>query len=112
MAETAFKKEKERVQVQIDTIKSLSKERLKNVKALETIQNLIPEKAWLTLLKIDENRAVFEGNAVDDKIVADFMAALEDNIYFANVRLIKSADQQSKDGTVKGFVIECGMEGI
>lgn len=107
-----FKKEKDRVQVQIDTIKSLSKERLRNVKALEAIQNIFPEKAWLTLLKIDDNRADLEGEAVDDRVVADLMTSLEENIYFANVRLIRTSEKQTKEGTVKSFSIECNLEGI
>ena len=49
---------------------------------------------------------------MDDKVVADLMAALEENIYFANVRLIKTSESQTKEGTVKSFSIECSLEGI
>ncbi len=107
-----FKKEKERVTVQIDTIKALSRERLRNVKALEALQNIFPEKAWLTMFKIEDNNAKLEGSAIDDKVVAELMSSLEENIYFANVRLIKSVEQQSKSGTLKDFSIECSLEGI
>lgn len=118
-----FKKEKERLQVQIDTIKALSKARLRNVKALEALQNLFPEKAWLTSMKIEESKTdskgnvseskvMYEGFAVDDKVVADLMSALEENIYFSNVRLIRTEEQKSKNGTIKSFRIESFMEGI
>lgn len=107
-----FKKEKVRLQVQIDTIKTLSRERLRNVKALEALQSLIPEKAWLTLLKINENKVEFEGRSVDDKDVADFMAGLEENIYFSGVRLIRTGEQQTKEGVVKEFAVESLMEGL
>jgi Tfp pilus assembly protein PilN len=107
-----FKKEKERLQVQIDTIKTLSRERLRNVKALEALQSLMPEKTWLSSLKITDNKVEFEGYAADDKDVADLMAALEENIYFSNVRLIKTSEQENKNGVVKQFMVESSMEGM
>lgn len=107
-----FKKEKDKLQIQIDTIRTLSRERLRNVKALEALQALMPEKAWLTSLKIEENKAEIEGKAIDDKIVSDFMAALDENIYFSSIRLKKTADEQSKEGTVKTFEIESDLEGM
>lgn len=107
-----FKKEKDRLQVQIDTIRLLSKERLRNVKALSALQDIMPEKAWLTRLKIEESLAQIEGSAVDDKTVADLMRVLDANIYFADVKLIRSQEQQNKDGVIKSFSIECKLEGI
>ena len=107
-----FKKEKDKVQQQIDTIKSLSRERLRNVKALEALQNIFPERAWLTTFKIDENKAELEGSSTDDQTVAQLMTALDENIFFANVRLIRTSETQSKEGSVKTFQIEVTLEGL
>lgn len=107
-----YKKEKDKLQIQIDTIKQLSRERLRNVKALEALQNIFPEKAWLGAIKIDGNKASLEGSAVDDRIVADLMSSMESNIYFSGVKLIKSSEVQSKDGSVKSFSIDCDLEGM
>jgi Tfp pilus assembly protein PilN len=107
-----FQKEKERLQIQIETIKSLSKERLRNVKALEAIQNLIPEKTWLVELRILEGKVLFLGQAVDDQSVAQFMQGLEENVFFSNVRLVKSSELNRSDGVVKVFEIESNVEGM
>lgn len=107
-----FQKEKERLQVQIETIKTLSRERLRNVKALEAIQNLIPEKTWLKELKVMDGRVQFFGQAVDDQSIAQFMQGLEENVFFANVRLVKTAEENKSDGVVKVFEIESNMEGL
>lgn len=107
-----FKKERERLQQQIETIKKLSRERLKNVKALEALQNLMPERAWLKSMKLKEALVEFEGAATDDRVVADFMSNLERNIYFSNVRLVKTSEQTTNDGVVKNFSVSCSLEGM
>ena len=107
-----FKSEKARLQVQVDTIKKLSQERLKNVKALEAIQNIIPEKVWLTNVKMTDSKIEMGGNAVDDSGVSDFMAALEASKFFTSVRLVGTTEEQKKDGTVKKFAIDGLVEGF
>lgn len=107
-----FQKEKERLQVQIETIKTLSRERLRNVKALESIQTIIPEKAWLQELKILEGQVRFVGQAVDDQTIAQFMQGLEENVFFKNIRLVKSSEVTRPDGVVKLFEIESNLEGM
>ncbi len=107
-----FKEEKRKLDSQLDIIKQLSKERLKNVKSLDALQNLIPQKAWLTAIRVKENKAELDGFAVDDIVVSEFMQALENSIYYANVSLVTSEEFKKEAGTIKKFVIKCNLENL
>lgn len=109
-----FQEEKRRLDAQLEVIKRLSKERLKSVKSLEAIQNIIPQRAWLYTLKFtDKNTVELEGYATDDLIISEFMASLESSIFFSNVNLEESVEDNKKDsGVVKKYKIICYLENV
>jgi Tfp pilus assembly protein PilN len=107
-----FQEEKRKLDSQLDVIKRLSKERLKNVKSLDALQGIIPPKAWLSQLKIAENKVELEGYATDDIVISDFMQSLESSIYFSGVTLASSDETKREDGVVKKFMIKCTLENL
>jgi len=107
-----FKEEKKKLDSQLDIIKQLSKERLKNVKSLDALQNLIPQKAWLTAVKVKENKVEMDGLAIDDIVISEFMQALENSIFYANVGLVNSEEYKKDLGTIKKFTIKCNLENL
>jgi len=107
-----FQEEKRKLDNQLMVIKQLSKERLKNVKSMDALQGLIPARAWLTALKINENKVELEGRATDDLVISDFMKDLEASIYFANVTLNSSEELKTGEGAVKAFRIECVLQNL
>lgn len=108
---TKFRKEQEVLQAQINSIESLKKERMREVKILDFIQKDIPEKMWLTKLELFEGKFQIEGLAVTDSELTQFMDVLSRSAYLKEVSLIRSFDSSSKDfGQVKKFEISCLME--
>lgn len=107
-----FEIEKKQLDTQIQTIKKLSKERLQNVKALAAIQSLIPQRAWLIELKMDGDKIEIRGFAPDETVASEFVASLEESIFFRDVFLRRTEDQRQQDGsTVKQFLVDASMEG-
>lgn len=107
-----YKEEKRKLEAQLEVVKSLSKERLRNVKSLDALQSLIPQKAWLDSLVIKDSRVILAGFAVDDIVVSEFLQNLESSIFFSNVTLVASEDQKTKAGVVKKFSIRTQLENM
>lgn len=107
-----FQAEKRKLDSQVEVIKQLSKERLKNVKSLDAVQNLIPQKAWLSSISIRDNKVQFSGFATDDIVVSEFMQALENSVYFAGVNLVSSEEFKKDAGAIKKFTINCNLENL
>lgn len=106
-AAEAFKEQKRTLGVKIEAIKQLSRERLRNVRALEKVQKIIPDKAWLDSLSITGDNMEVQGMARDHNVISAFMDALKDDIDFKNPKLVSSQSQRDMRGTVQVFKIEC-----
>ncbi len=106
-AAEAFKEQKKTLGVKIEAIKVLSRERLRNVRALEKVQKIIPNKAWLNSLSIKGENMEVQGMARDHNVISAFMDALKDDIDFRNPKLVSSQSQRDMRGTVQVFKIEC-----
>lgn len=107
-----FQEEKRKLNSQLEVIKQLSRERLKNVKSLDMLQQIIPAKAWLISLRVIEKKVEMEGIALDDIIISEFMQAMSQTIYFSNVTLVSSEEAKLSEGLVKKFKIKCNLENL
>jgi type IV pilus assembly protein PilN len=107
-----FKADKKQLEERVATIKSLSRARLKNVKALDAIQNILPTKAWLTKLVLNDKKVELFGKAIEDNDISSLMQGLEENIYFMQVVLISSEQSRGQDGVVKSFNVSASMENL
>lgn len=102
-----------KTEAQIVTLKDLSKNRLILIKVLDSIQENIPEKVWLTSVAVRDNTVSLSGNAVSQTEINAFSDALGRVIHFAKVNLVNSSeDSQGGAGTFWKFQFECEMEGM
>ena len=92
-----FEEEKKRLNSELDVIKTLSKERLKNVKSLDAMQTIIPNSAWLSSLKIKADKVEIDGFAVNDVVVSEFMQLLSSSIFFSHVILTDSVEASTPE---------------
>jgi type IV pilus assembly protein PilN len=104
-----FQEEKKKLDAQLAVIKNLSHERLRGVKSLEAIQTLIPGRAWLTDLKLTEDKISIEGISMDDLVTSEFIQALTSSIYFSNVVLQNTEQLKSETGPMKKFSVTAGL---
>lgn len=108
-----FKKEQEALQAQINSIESLKKDRLREVRMLDFIQKDLPENLWLTRMDMSEGRLSIQGLSTTDNQLTQFMDTLSRSAYLREVSLVRSGDFASPDmGNLKRFEISCQMEKV
>lgn len=94
------------LQRRIKIIKNLSNTRLREIKAIDYIQNNIPQKLWLTSIVFKSKKMKLFGTALTDDQLNQFLNSLQNNkSYFKSVLLLRAVDEQGKVGTVKSFEI-------
>lgn len=104
-----FREDKARLEIQISTIESLTKERLREVKILDAIQTDIPQKTWLTKVEIQNDLLTLSGYSAVDADTTSFMEKLSNSIHLKDVNLIKSEENQVAGGYIKRFEISSGI---
>lgn len=106
-----FEKDQDKLQVQINTLNALRRDRIKEVRVLDYIQREIPTKVWLTRMELVEGRIQIAGMATADTELTTFMETLQRSAYLKDVNLVRSDDATVLDvGTVKRFEISCMLE--
>lgn len=106
-----FEKDQEKLQQQTNTLISLSKDRIKEVRVLDYIQREIPAKVWLLRMDLSDGRLQISGMASTDGELTTFMETLQRSAYLKDVNLVRSDDSPLQDfGIVKKFEISCLLE--
>jgi Tfp pilus assembly protein PilN len=96
----------------IQAIKDLSKVRLREIKAIDYLQNIIPEKVWFSLLEFDKGAVKVEGGTTSDDELNLFLEEMERKSIFSNVILLRAVEQKVKEGTIKVFNISATLSGV
>lgn len=107
-----FKKDKDRLQLQIDTLEGLASDRLKEVKILDAIQKDIPERVWLTRVETKGDQMTIKGFSTADVETTNFMESLSKSIHLKDVRLVRSVEQQTDGSVYKVFDIAVTIDRV
>jgi Tfp pilus assembly protein PilN len=94
----------------IKIIKDLSRTRLREIKALDYIQNVIPEKVWLESIDFSDDKVKIIGQSVADDQLNKFLESLDGKSYFQNVILLRAVETRTKEGTTKSFEIASSLK--
>lgn len=105
-----MKKKARELSTKIDIVTRLSKVRLREIKALDFIQSVIPERIWFKTLVLKTGDLTIKGSAISDDDLTQFVRYLENNSMFRNVLLLQAKEEQTKEGSVKVFEIAARME--
>lgn len=105
-----FKEEEAKMEARISALDKISKDRQREVRVLDLIQTILPEKAWLVRLEIKSDRILIEGLALSDYEVSSFMDALTKSVYLLDVNLISSREEVVDGSNLKRFDISCLLE--
>ncbi len=84
------KKKKEILTQKTQVIEQLIAKQIIPVKLMDLIVKTIPDKVWLTKLKFNGNQIMIEGRALNNNLIANFIANLESTDFFRDVQLISS----------------------
>ncbi|MBF0475238.1 MAG: PilN domain-containing protein [Deltaproteobacteria bacterium] len=105
---TKAEKDKEEIQRMARVILDLNKNRTGAVRMLDEMSiRIISNRIWLTKISQSGGSMTLDGMSMDNKTLSDFMVALEESKYFANVNLAYSQQRKVDKLELKQFVISC-----
>jgi Tfp pilus assembly protein PilN len=101
-----YTKEKKKIDKDLDVIRGLAKNRLREVKALDALQSLLPSHSWISELKIVDNNVNLRGYSTAEEGVADLIRALDQSAFFSKVNPKSTIEEVLPSGPVKKFELE------
>lgn len=98
-----YEAEKKKLDATIKVLEGLTENRLREVKLLDAIQSLTPQRGWLESLKVDKGKVILIGYAPDEATVNSLFRALESNVLFSSVKVKSEARDVTNAGSVQRF---------
>ncbi|MEN0058247.1 MAG: PilN domain-containing protein [Bdellovibrio sp.] len=105
-----FKEDEALIETRISALEKISRDRQREVRVLDLLQTVIPEKAWLTRVQINPDRLNIQGMALTDFEVSTFLDALTRSVFLMDVNLVSSSEVVQEGVTLKRFEISCLLE--
>jgi type IV pilus assembly protein PilN len=101
-----LKKELDALNSKMKIIDTLKEGRSFGINILkELTEVVVAERMWLNSSDIQRSSIYFEGYALDDKTVADFMRNLDSSVYFSDVELRTLTSASIKNIELRKFII-------
>ena len=100
-----FQAEQKQLQKELSVMKVLSRNRLREVKALDAIQNLMPPRTWLTRIKIENGNVNLIGYSSSEEGHSELLKAIEGSV-FSSLEPKSTSQEESPSGPLKKFEIE------
>lgn len=101
-----FRKEKEEIERKLAVIDRLERSRTGPVRILDEVATRMPERMWLTDLKLSGGELSLAGYGIDNETIAAFLTSLEASDYISNVQLEKTELQENKGLKLNEFRIK------
>lgn len=105
-----FKEDEAIIEARISALDKISKDRDREIRVMDLLQGVIPEKAWLTRIQLNPEKVVIQGMAVSDYEVSQFLEALTKSVFLMDVNLVSSAEAVIDGVNLKKFEISCVLE--
>ncbi len=105
-----FKEEEAKINSSIKVLERISKERLREIKILDLIQQVIPEKVWLSKIEVNDGKMLISGNALSDYDVTSFVDQLSNSVFLHEVSPPNSSEIEVEGVKIKKFEITCMLE--
>jgi type IV pilus assembly protein PilN len=102
-----FKEDQLIIEARIKALNKVSIDRVQEIKLIDLIQKVIPEKVWLKRVKIDSAGVFFEGSAANDFEISNFMESLTKSALLTEVNLLSSSDTIVDGQVYKSFELSC-----
>ncbi len=105
-----FKEDEALIEARIAALDKISKDRHREIRVLDLMQQVIPEKAWITQIKITPEKVTVQGLALSDFEVSSFLEALTKSVFLMDVNLVNSSETLVDGVSLKKFEISCLLE--
>lgn len=105
-----YKTDEAKLKEQINTIESLRKDRMREVRILDLIQREMPERMWLGKIEMRDNKISIGGYAAADSELTQFMDTLSRSVFMQDVNLVKTTEKLIDGAVLKEFSISAGLK--
>ncbi len=79
------------------------------VRIMDELSRNLPEWVWLNEVSTDSSKLQIRGNALSNNLIADFIANLENSVYFDGVNLISSTQRTAQNDQFLEFSLTAGI---
>lgn len=107
-----FKEVKKVLEDKLGVIETLKKAKAGPVKMLDELSRVTPEKLWVDSFKEKGTDLSFDGVALSNEVIAQFMTELEKSTYFKDIELIVTEQVEQKGMKLKKFSLTGRLEGV
>ena len=105
-----FKEDEALIEARIAALEKISVDRQREIRVMELLQTVIPEKSWVTRVQINPERVNIQGMALSDFEVSTFLDSLTKSAFLLDVNLLNSSEVVEDGVTLKKFEISCLLE--
>ena len=77
---------KEKIEKEIKVIRDLAKNRLREVKAFDQLQSVLPAGTWLSEVVMEGGKIEMSGFALNEGALTELLTALNGNVFFSMVQ--------------------------
>lgn len=105
-----YKADEVKLKEQINTIESLRKDRMREVRTLDLIQREMPERMWLTRIEMNKEKISISGFAATDSELTQFMDILSRSVLLHDVNLVRTAEKSVEGSALKEFTISVAFK--
>jgi Tfp pilus assembly protein PilN len=102
--------EKAKLENQMEAVRQLNKTRLREIKALDSLQSMTPAKVWLNHVTIQGKIMTILASSMTSDDISAFIQRLGESAFFSDVLLTSTTEESSKGGSFKKFEVHCKVE--
>lgn len=108
-AKDVIERDVQKTEAKLKILRKLSSTRLREVKALDILQNMFPRKAWVSSVKFVENTMELQGFSALDISLNEFVQKLERQPYFSQVLLLENKETKKIGAVYQTFLIKSSL---
>ncbi|QDK46562.1 fimbrial assembly protein [Bdellovibrio sp. ZAP7] len=105
-----FKEDEAIIEARISALDKISRDRSREIRVIDLMQQVIPEKAWLTKITLNPDRMNVQGLGLSDFEVSQFLEALTKSVFLMDVNLVNSTEVTLDGMILKKFEISAVLE--
>ncbi|UYL08965.1 PilN domain-containing protein [Bdellovibrio sp. SKB1291214] len=105
-----FKEDEAVIEARISALDKISRDRSREIRVIDLMQQVIPEKAWLTKVSLTPERINIQGLGMSDFEVSQFLEALTKSVFLMDVNLVSSTEVTVDNMILKKFEISAVLE--
>jgi Tfp pilus assembly protein PilN len=103
--------DRDRIQADIESLKLLSKIRLRETRALDEFQNIMPRQVWLGAIRVQKLKFEIVGYSTKSEDISMFLKSMEESSKFNEVLLSSTTEEPNVMGmNIKRFEVSGSLE--